>query len=148
MERHESSGSIRTRSKAAHIYERTTHGIRVSVNPVYLEDQSDPPESRYVWSYAVTIENQGRETVQLLSRYWHITDANGRVQEVRGPGVVGEQPVLEPGQMFEYASGCPLQTPSGAMVGSYQFRSASGQSFEAEIPMFLLESPYERRQIH
>ena len=148
MEQHESSGSVRARRKAAHIYERTTHGIRVSVKPAYLEDQSDPPESRYVWSYAVTIENQGGETVQLLSRYWHITDANGRVQEVRGPGVVGEQPVLEPGQAFEYASGCPLQTASGAMVGSYQFRSASGQSFEAEIPMFLLESPYERRQIH
>lgn len=148
MEQHESSGTVRARSKAAHIYERTTQGIRVSVKPAYLEDQSDPPESRYVWSYAVTIENQGRETVQLLSRYWHITDANGRVQEVRGPGVVGEQPVLEPGQAFEYASGCPLQTASGAMVGSYQFRSASGQSFEAEIPMFLLESPYERRQIH
>lgn len=148
MEQHESSGTVRARGKTAHIYERTTHGIRVSVRPAYLDDQSDPPESRYVWSYAVTIENQGRETVQLLSRYWHITDANGRVQEVRGPGVVGEQPVLEPGQAFEYASGCPLQTASGAMVGSYQFRSASGQSFEAEIPMFLLESPYERRQIH
>jgi ApaG protein len=148
MEQHESSRPARSRNKAAHIYERTTHSIRVSVKPSYLEDQSDPPDSRYVWSYAVTIENKGGETVQLLSRYWHITDAHGRVQEVRGPGVVGEQPVLEPGQVFEYASGCPLQTASGAMVGSYQFRSASGQDFEADIPMFLLESPYERRQIH
>jgi ApaG protein len=148
MEQHESAKPVRPRSKPAHVYERTTRSIRVAVKPSYLEDQSDPPENRYVWSYAVIIENRGAETVQLLSRYWHITDANGRVQEVRGPGVVGEQPVLEPGQVFEYASGCPLQTASGAMVGRYQFRSASGEAFEAEIPMFLLESPYERRQIH
>jgi len=130
------------------MYERTTRSIRVAVKPAYLDDQSDPSESRYVWSYAVTIENQGPETVQLLSRYWHITDARGNVQEVRGPGVVGAQPVLEPGQIFEYASGCPLQTPSGAMVGRYELRAASGETFEADIPMFLLESPHERRQIH
>ena len=121
MEQRESTRLARLRSKPAHAYEQTTRSIRVSVKPAYLEDQSDPPEGRYVWSYAVTIENRGTETVQLLSRYWHITDAHGRIQEVRGPGVVGEQPVLEPGQVFEYASGCPLQTASGAMVGRYQF---------------------------
>jgi ApaG protein len=86
--------------------------------------------------------------VQLLSRYWHITDATGRVQEVRGPGVVGAQPVLEPGQTFQYTSSCPLPTPSGAMAGRYMMRLSSGGAFEAEIPGFLLESPYERRQIH
>lgn len=118
------------------------------VKPAYLDDQSEPDLGRYLWSYTITIENRGTEAVQLLSRYWHITDAQGRVQEVNGPGVVGAQPVLEPGQAFEYTSGCPLGTASGAMVGRYQMRAASGESFEADIPMFLLESPHERRQIH
>lgn len=129
-------------------YERVTRGIRVSVKPAFLDDQSDPDENRFVWSYAVTIENGGAETVQLLSRYWHITDGHGRVQEVRGPGVVGAQPVLAPGQMFQYTSGCPLPTASGAMSGRYQMRSTAGEAFEIEIPVFLLESPHERRQIH
>ena len=129
-------------------YECVTRGIKVSVTPAFIEDQSDPEEGDYLWSYAITIENHGAETVQLLSRYWHITDALGRVQEVHGPGVVGAQPVLEPGQSFEYSSGCPLPTPSGAMAGRYQMRSGSGEAFEVEIPAFLLESPYERRQIH
>jgi ApaG protein len=130
------------------LYERITRGIRVVVKPAYLDDQSEPDLGRYLWSYTITIENRGTEAVQLLSRYWHITDAQGRVQEVNGPGVVGAQPVLEPGQAFEYTSGCPLGTASGAMVGRYQMRAASGESFEADIPMFLLESPHERRQIH
>ncbi len=130
------------------MYERETRSIRVVVKPAYLDDQSEPDEGRYLWSYTITIENRGTETVQLLSRYWHITDAQGRIQEVRGPGVVGAQPVLEPGQAFEYTSGCPLGTASGAMVGHYQMRAASGENFDAEIPMFLLESPHERRQIH
>jgi len=133
---------------AAHVYECVTRGIRVQVAPAYLDDQSEPEESRYLWSYTVTIENRGPETVQLLSRYWHITDASGRVQEVRGPGVVGAQPIIEPGQSFQYTSGCPLPTPSGAMAGRYMMRANSGAAFEAEIPAFLLESPYERRQIH
>jgi ApaG protein len=146
MDQHPSSRPSAPRQQ--HTYERTTRSIRVAVKPAYLDDQSDPSEGRYVWTYAITIENRGSETVQLLSRYWHITDARGHVQEVRGPGVVGAQPVLEPGQVFEYASGCPLPTPSGAMVGRYELRAASGETFEADIPMFLLESPYERRQIH
>lgn len=129
-------------------YERTTRQIRVLVQPTYIDDQSDPEEGRYVWSYTITIENRGEESVQLLSRYWHISDALGRIQEVRGPGVVGAQPVIEPGQAFEYTSGCPLPTASGAMVGRYQMRAVSGEDFEVEIPMFLLESPHERRQIH
>ena len=129
-------------------YELETRRIRVAVRPAYLDDQSDPDGDRYVWSYTVTIENLGQEPVQLLSRYWNIVDGVGRVQEVRGPGVVGAQPVIGPGESFQYTSGCPLETASGSMSGRYQMMSASGESFEAEIPAFLLESPYERRQIH
>ena len=129
-------------------YERVTRGIRVAVAPSYLEDQSDPEEDQFLWSYTVTIENNGSEAVQLLARYWHITDAEGHVQEVHGPGVVGDQPVIAPGQSFQYTSGCPLPTASGHMVGRYQMKSASGEAFEAEIPPFLLESPHERRQVH
>jgi len=129
-------------------YERVTRDIRVRVKPAYLEDQSDPEDSKFLWSYTITIENTGAESVQLLSRYWHISDALGRVQEVRGPGVVGAQPVIAPGSAFEYTSGCPLPTPSGAMVGRYQMRTAGGEPFEIDIPLFLLESPHERRQIH
>ena len=131
-----------------HQYELETRRIRVAVRPAYLHDQSDPEDDRYVWSYTVTIENRGAEPVQLLSRYWNIMDGQGRVQEVRGAGVVGAQPVIAPGESFQYTSGCPLETASGTMSGRYQMMSASGESFEAEIPAFLLESPYERRQIH
>jgi ApaG protein len=131
-----------------HQYELETRAIRVAVKPAYLDDQSDPDDDRYVWSYTVTIENRSAEPVQLLSRYWNIMDGTGRVQEVRSPGVVGVQPIIAPGESFQYTSGCPLETASGTMSGHYQMRSASGESFEAEIPAFLLESPYERRQIH
>ena len=130
------------------MYERVTRGIRVAVESAYLDDQSDPEEGQYLWSYTVTIENNGPEPVQLLSRYRHITDAVGHSQEVRGPGVVGAQPVIGPGQSFQYTSGCPLATSSGHMVGRYQMKAASGEAFEAEIPPFILESPYERRQVH
>jgi len=129
-------------------YELETKRIRVSVRPAYLHDQSDPEDDRYVWSYTVTIENRSLESVKLVSRYWNIIDGQGRVQEVRGAGVVGAQPVIAPGESFQYTSGCPLETASGTMSGRYQMTSASGESFEAEIPAFLLESPYERRQIH
>jgi len=147
MHEHATQGD-RAGVRAMGLYERTTHGIRVAVRPAFIDDQSDPEDSRYLWSYTVTIENRGSETVQLISRYWHITDAGGRVQEVRGPGVVGAQPVLAPGQSFQYTSGCPLNTASGHMVGKYLMRAESGESFEADIPAFLLESPHERRQIH
>ena len=130
-------------------YESETRSIKVAVKPAYLDDQSDPEADRYVWSYTVTLENKGPEPVQLMSRLWNITDAAGRTQQVRGPGVVGAQPVIAPGESFQYTSGCPLETSSGHMVGRYQMMSVeSGESFEAEIPAFLLESPYERRQIH
>jgi ApaG protein len=131
-----------------HQYELETKLIRVAVRPAYLDDQSSPEDDRYVWSYTITIENRGAEPVQLLSRYWNIVDGAGRVQEIRGAGVVGAQPVIAPGESFQYTSGCPLETASGTMSGRYQMMSASGESFEAEIPAFLLESPYERRQIH
>jgi ApaG protein len=133
---------------AAFQYERETRSIRVAVKPAYLDDQSDPDDRRYVWSYTVTIENRGQEPVQLLSRFWSITDGDGVVREVRGPGVVGAQPVIAPGEKFQYTSGCPLETASGLMMGRYQMKAASGEDFEAEIPAFLLESPYEKRQIH
>lgn len=122
-------------------YEKITRDIAVRVQPFYLEDQSTPEESHYVWAYRVRIENKGDETVQLRNRYWRITDARGRIQEVRGPGVVGEQPVLKPGEMFEYTSGCPLPTSSGFMVGSYQMESADGETFDIAIPAFSLDSP-------
>jgi ApaG protein len=110
-------------------YEEVTRNIRVAVEPNFLEDQSEPEESRYLWSYHITIENKGAETVQLLSRYWRITDSRGRVREVRADGVIGEQ-------------------PSGFMTGTYRMRAASGESFEIGIPMFALESPYEVRRVH
>ena len=130
------------------MYERQTRSINVAVKPAYLDDQSDPEGERFVWSYTVTIENRGQEPVQLMSRYWNIIDGDGRIQEVRGPGVVGAQPVIDPGESFQYTSGCPLETSSGLMSGRYQMKAASGEAFEAEIPAFLLESPYERRQFH
>lgn len=129
-------------------YEETTRNIRVAVEPNFLDDQSEPEESRYLWSYSVTIENKSSETVQLLSRYWRITNSRGVVREVRGDGVIGEQPILKPGQAFEYTSGAPLETPSGFMTGAYRMRSASGENFDIGIPMFALESPYEQRRMH
>jgi ApaG protein len=131
-----------------HKYETVTRNIRVVVVPSFLDDQSEPTEGRYLWAYHITIENRSGETVQLLSRHWRITDSRGRVREVRGPGVVGEQPVLPPGSAFEYTSGAPLETPSGFMGGTYQMRAVSGESFEIDIPLFALESPYEERRIH
>jgi ApaG protein len=124
-------------------YSKTTRSIMVTVEPTYLEDQSSPTEDRYVWAYHVRIENQGGETVQLRRRHWRITDGMGRTQEVRGPGVVGEQPVLAPGQAFEYTSGTPLNTPSGIMVGSYEMETRQGESFEIAIPAFSLDSPHQ-----
>ena len=124
-------------------YEAETRGIRVEVRPLFLDDQSSPSESRFVWAYRVRVENKGREAVQLMRRTWRITDAHGRVQLVHGAGVIGEQPVLEPGESFEYTSGTPLDTPSGFMAGQYHFVvTASGEAFDAEIPLFSLDSPY------
>ena len=118
-----------------------TRGIAVSVEPTYLEANSSPRSSQYFWAYRVTIENQGRETVQLLNRHWMITNARGELTEVKGPGVVGEQPVLRPGESYEYTSGAPLNTPSGMMGGSYQMESESGERLDIEIPTFSLDGP-------
>ena len=109
------------------MYRSTTRNIEVEVEPFYLPDRSEPDEGRYVWGYRVTIANNSDEFIQLLARYWRITDASGRVEEVRGPGVVGEQPELNPGDSFQYTSGCPLRTPSGFMVGSYTVRSGAAE---------------------
>lgn len=125
------------------MYSETTRSIKVTVRPFYLEDQSSPTDNRYVWAYHVRIDNLGGETVQLRTRHWRITDGLGRIQEVRGPGVVGEQPVIEPGKYFEYTSGTPLSTPSGIMAGSYQMETPDGRSFNVAIPPFSLDSPHQ-----
>ena len=123
------------------MYRARTKDIEVEVEPYYLEEQSDPDESRYVWGYRIVISNQSDLTVKLVHRYWHITDQNGLVDEVEGPGVVGEQPRLEPGDSFEYSSGCPLDTPSGMMFGHYQMETDEGETFRVDIPAFSLDSP-------
>jgi len=130
------------------MYRSVTHDIEVEVEPFYLEDQSIPAENRYVWGYRVTIANNSDVQVQLLSRYWRITDGLGRVEEVRGPGVVGEQPELAPGDSFQYTSGCPLTTSSGIMVGSYTMRGPRGELFEIEIPAFSLDLPDSGRSVN
>jgi ApaG protein len=122
-------------------YTASTRGIAVSVEPAYSDARSSPDISQYFWTYRVTIENQGRETVQLLSRHWMISNARGELTEVKGPGVVGEQPVLEPGESFQYTSGAPLDTPSGMMGGAYQMETGSGERFDIEIPTFSLDRP-------
>jgi ApaG protein len=130
-------------------YSATTHGIEVQVRSYYLEDQSDPDENHYVWAYRITIANHSRDTVQLLRRTWHITNARGRVQRVHGPGVIGEQPVLEPGEAFEYTSGTPLDTSSGFMTGTYHMVIPdSGEAFDIAIPAFSLDSPHQDTKLH
>jgi ApaG protein len=113
----------------------------VNVRPQYLVEHSDPDSEKYVFAYTVTIRNTGEHTAQLISRHWIITDGNNAVEEVRGAGVVGEQPVLKPGEAFEYTSGCPLPTPVGSMRGSYQCVADDGTAFEAPIPEFVLSTP-------
>jgi ApaG protein len=130
------------------MYRSETRNIRITVEPAYLAEQSSPDENYYFWSYTVNIRNEGDETVQLRTRYWRITDATGRVQEVRGVGVVGEQPVLKPGEAFEYTSGAPLPTPSGFMVGTYRMELPSGEMFEVDIPAFSLDSPHQTVRLH
>jgi ApaG protein len=117
------------------------HEFTVSVRPRYLPEQSDPSASRYAFAYTVTVRNTGQVAAQLISRHWIITDGEGRIEEVRGEGVVGEQPTLQPGEAFEYTSGCPLATPVGSMSGSYHCVAADGTAFEANIPEFVLAGP-------
>ena len=135
-------------SRASTPYSAETRGVVVRVRPYFLPDQSSPEERQWVWAYAVEIENKGEDTVRLVSRHWIITDALGRVEEVQGDGVVGEQPTLKPGETFRYTSGCPLQTPSGVMAGAYQMVTALGDAFEAEIPPFSLDLPGAARVVN
>lgn len=129
-------------------YAQITHGIEVRVQPAFLPDQSDPAENRYVWSYHVRIANHGMHTVQLLRRTWLITDALGRTTRVHGEGVVGAQPVLRPGDTFDYTSGTPLNTPSGFMAGTYHMVREDGAPFDVAIPAFSLDSPHQDLRKH
>lgn len=124
-------------------YAATTRGVTVKVAPAFLADQSAPEEGKFLWAYHVRIENGADLDVQVIDRRWVIVDGSGRIEEVQGTGVVGEQPVIAPGSAFDYVSGCPLPTPSGMMHGSYGMIDARGQSFEAEIPVFSLDSPFQ-----
>lgn len=130
------------------MYRNTTRDVDVEVIPFYLADRSDPEEGHYVWAYQVTISNNSHEPLQLVSRYWRITDAAGKVEEVRGEGVVGEQPELAPGASFQYTSGCPLRTSSGFMVGTYTMQTENGDQFEVAIPAFSLDLPEARHSIN
>ena len=130
------------------MYRAVTRSIEVNVEPYYMADRSDPEEGRYVWAYRVTIDNQSDEFVKLLARHWKITDGTGRIEDVRGAGVVGEQPELNPGDSYQYTSGCPLSTPSGIMVGSYTMRNARGEVFEVDIPAFSLDIPGKSRTVN
>jgi ApaG protein len=130
------------------MYRATTRAIQVTVEPSFLETESAPAEDRYFWAYTIEIVNLGQETVQLRSRFWRITDARGRIEEVRGPGVVGKQPVLRPGETFRYTSGCPLPTPSGFMVGTFQMQTERGELFVVDIPAFSLDMPDRRRVLN
>jgi ApaG protein len=148
-QRDERKASRAPRGEGREGYVKTTRGVRISVRSFYLDDQSHPDDNHFVWAYRVKVENNGRETVQLLRRTWQITDARGRTQHVHGIGVVGEQPVLEPGESFEYTSGTPLDTPSGFMVGAYHMVvSSSGENFDVPIPAFSLDSPHQNGRVH
>jgi ApaG protein len=121
------------------------YDFSITVRPQFLPEHSSPEEEQFVFAYTVTIRNTGETTAQLVSRHWIITDANNRIEEVKGEGVVGEQPILQPGEAFEYTSGCPLPTPVGSMKGSYLFVAEDGTQFEAAIPEFVLSIP---RSLH
>jgi ApaG protein len=130
------------------MYRAVTRNIEVTVSPRFLSERSSPDNGYFFWAYSIEITNQGQETVQLKTRHWRITDANGKLQEVRGAGVVGEQPVLKPGESFEYTSGVPLPTPSGFMVGTYGMVTEAGEPFDIDIPAFSLDCSYAARTIN
>src|SRR3954468_18560188 len=130
------------------MYRAVTKGIRVTVESRLVEEESSPANGRYFFAYTVEIANMSIERVQLTARYWRIVDGRGNMQGVRGPGVVGEQPVLGPGETFKYTSGCPLTTPDGTMEGTYTMVTGKGESFQAAIPAFSLDSPFAQRVVH
>lgn len=129
-------------------YEESTEGVHIAVQSYFLNEQSDPDEAQFVWAYRIKISNQGQAPVKLLSRHWIITDGGGGTHEVKGEGVIGEQPVIEPGDSFIYTSGTPLSTPSGFMRGSYEMRRADGGLFDVTIPAFSLDSPHSSLEIN
>jgi ApaG protein len=130
------------------VYSCISHSIEVSVLPEFVPDRSDADAGHYFWAYTVEITNQGESTIQIMGRHWQITDAHGRFEEVKGAGVVGEQPVLKPGETFRYTSGCPLTTSSGIMGGNYRAVDEKGTSFEVSIPTFSLDSPFTHRVLN
>jgi ApaG protein len=130
------------------MYRTVTRDIEVTVSPRFLSERSSPDNGYFFWAYSIEITNNGRETVQLKTRHWRITDANGLLQEVKGAGVVGEQPVLKPGESFEYTSGVPLPTPSGFMVGTYGMVTEAGEPFDIDIPAFSLDCSHAARTIN
>ena len=131
------------------MYEQETSGVIVRVEPQFLPHESAPDEGRFVWAYTIEIENGSADPVQLLTRHWRITDENGVTQEVRGPGVVGQQPMLSPGQRFRYTSACPLNAPSGVMMGQYHMlRPADGSTFDVVVPAFALDSPHNTKLVN
>ena len=130
------------------MYNAVTRGISVTVTPRFMPEESSPEDGRYFFAYTVEIINTGLERVQLRARYWRIVDGNGNLQEVRGAGAVGKQPVLGPGESFHYTSGCPLPTPDGTMEGTYDMVTATGETFQAAIPAFSLDSPHVKRVVH
>ncbi len=130
------------------VYEQTTRGIKVEVEPDFDPDRTDPDAAQFVWTYEIVITNESEIAVQLRRRHWVITDARGQVEEVEGEGVVGQQPILEPGDSFRYASGAPLSTPSGIMAGAFHMVDADGHAFKVQVPTFSLDSPYADQAIH
>ena len=140
--------AIPSRGAPRSVYEAKTRDVLVRVTPIYVPEQSDPDRARFTWTYTVEIENHGPETLQLVSRHWIITDGLNRTEEVKGPGVVGEQPTLKPREAFRYTSGCPLTTPSGAMRGAYQMMTEGGETFDAAIPEFSLHMPDATRRMN
>lgn len=136
------------KAKESTSYRAVTRAIEVNVTPRYLPDRSSPENGYFFWAYTILLTNRGRETVQLKTRHWRITDANGRLQEVRGAGVVGEEPVLRPGENYEYTSGVPLPTSSGFMVGTYGMVTEIGERFDIDIPAFSLDLPQDARTIN
>ncbi|MBB4658276.1 Co2+/Mg2+ efflux protein ApaG [Parvularcula dongshanensis] len=141
-------GEVKDGWDGAMPYESITRGIRISVEPDFLEEESEPSDDHYVWAYTVRIDNVSDRVVTLKTRVWYITDAGGQTVTVTGDGVVGEQPVLRPGDAFEYTSGTPLTTPSGMMRGVYHMETDAGEIFEADVPAFSLDSPHDWHRLN
>lgn len=130
------------------MYQEETQGVRVTASPSFMDGESSPAQGRYFWAYTIEIVNLSERTVQLMTRHWFITDGRGEVHEVRGEGVIGQQPVLRPGESFSYTSGCPLMTPDGSMRGFYAMMAEDGTVFDVAVPLFPLDSPYVRKVLH